>query len=294
MDYKTAKVQENVDWETCRSKYSDIGNAFQVQYPRNPTEEKDFPHDASAITKVQLTANLKQIRIKYRQAVDLGRRSGQGRVVLMFFELCEEVWGGSPATRSLSSCIETGDLEESSSGPSSPPSLEHSPQPESSEPSGSLPAAVVVRHRRDLLQAQLNGHRRDQLKRKLPADHAVQEDLKINKRMVELMEQTSIRNADGMQQMNATIRDGFSLMKDLIHAHPHSSSGGHGHFQEQSSPFMQRRPHPPTLTYTPRTNSDTFFLWMEIALHVCLIMTDKAWRKTPKALAVFRSLPPSL
>ncbi|KAF3855521.1 hypothetical protein F7725_016244 [Dissostichus mawsoni] len=33
--------------------------------------------------------------------------------------------------------------------------------------------------------------------------------------------------------------------------------------------------------------------WTEIALHVCLIMTDKAWRETPKALAVFRSLPPS-
>ncbi|KAK1890132.1 Serine--tRNA ligase [Dissostichus eleginoides] len=148
-----------------------------VQYPRTPTEEKDFPHDASAITKVQLTAKLKQIRRKYRQAVDLGRRSGQGRVVLMFFELCEEILGGSPATRSLSSGIETGDLEESSSGPSSTPSLEHSPQPESSEPSGSLPAAVVVRHRRDLLQ--LNGHRSDRLKRKLPADHAVQEDLKI-------------------------------------------------------------------------------------------------------------------
>ncbi|KAK5900636.1 hypothetical protein CgunFtcFv8_025580 [Champsocephalus gunnari] len=143
----------------------------------------------------------------------------------MFFELCEEVCGGSPATRDLSSGIETGDLEESSSGSSSPQSLEHSPQPESSEPSGSLPAAVVVRHRRDLLQAQLNGHRSDRLKRKLPADH---------------------------------IRDGFSLMRDLIHAHPHSSSGGHGHFQEQSSPFMQRRPHPPTPTYTPRINLDTF------------------------------------
>ncbi|KAI4806452.1 hypothetical protein KUCAC02_017277 [Chaenocephalus aceratus] len=97
----------------------------------------------------------------------------------MFYELCEEVWGGSPATPSLSAGIETGDLEESSSGPSSPPSLEHSPQPESSEPSESQPAAVVVRHRRDLLQTQLNSHISDWLKRKLPADHAVQEDLKI-------------------------------------------------------------------------------------------------------------------
>ena len=88
------------------------------------------------------------------------------------------------------------------------------------------------------------------LKRKLPADHAMQEDLKIKKRMVELKEQTSIRNADSMQQMNAnlanitsTIQDGFSLMRELMHAPPHSSSGGYGHFQEPSSPFMHRRPH---------------------------------------------------
>ncbi|KAI9532226.1 hypothetical protein NQZ68_033850 [Dissostichus eleginoides] len=181
LDYKTSKVQEKVDWESCKCKYSDIGDLFQAQYPRTPTE-KDFPHDLSAITKGKFTAKLKQIPIKYRHAVDIGRRSGQGRVVLMFFELCEEVWGGSPATRTLSSGIETGDLEESSSGPSSSPSLERSndsPQPESSESSGSPPAAAVVKHRRDLLQAQLNGHRSDRMKRKLPADHAVQEDLKI-------------------------------------------------------------------------------------------------------------------
>ncbi|KAK1890211.1 Snake venom serine protease PTLE1 [Dissostichus eleginoides] len=177
LDYKTTKVQENVDWESCKSKYSDIGDAFQKQYPRTPTE-KDFPHDASAITKVQHTVKIKQIPSKYTHAVDTGRWSGQGRVVLLFFELCEEVWGGSPATRTISSGIETGDLEESSSGPS----LERSnDSPESSESSGSLPDAAVVRHRRDLLQAKLNGHRSDCLKRKLPADHAVQEDLQIKK-----------------------------------------------------------------------------------------------------------------
>ncbi|KAI9528267.1 hypothetical protein NQZ68_021908 [Dissostichus eleginoides] len=83
----------------------------------------------------------------------------------MFFELCEEIWGGSPATRPLSSGIETGDLldlEELSPGPSSSPSLERSnDSPESSESNGSLPTAAVVRHRRDLLQAQLNSHRSD-------------------------------------------------------------------------------------------------------------------------------------
>ncbi|XP_034002567.1 uncharacterized protein LOC117495429 [Trematomus bernacchii] len=261
LEYKTTKLQENVDWESSKMKYSDIEELFQAQYPARTDTEKDFPHGVGAITKSQLAAKLKQIRMKYRLAVGTKRRSGQGRVVLVFFELCEEVWGGSPATRTLSSGIEAGDLEGSSSGLSSPPSLERSndsPQPESSESSGSLPAAAVVQHRRDLIQAKLNSHRSDRLKRKLPADHAVQEDIKLKKRMLELMEQTSIRNADSMQQMNttmdsinSTIQDGFSLIRELINAHPHSNSGGHGQFQEHSPPCMHGRPHPATLPYTP-------------------------------------------
>ncbi|XP_034055928.1 uncharacterized protein LOC117535528 isoform X2 [Gymnodraco acuticeps] len=252
LEYKTTKVQENVDWESCKCKYIDISRAFHEQYPRTRAD-KDFPHDANAITRVQLTAKLKQIRTKYRQLVNTGSRSHQGRVMLLFFELCEEVWGGSPftcpigspATRtisSLSSGIETGDLEESSSGQSLSPSLERSKDlPQPSQSSESLPAAVV-KHHRDLLQPKLNSHRSDRLKRTLPADHAVQEDIQIKRRMLGTMEQTSSRNADNMQQINAnfasitsTIQESFSMMRELMH----SSGGGYGQPQERSPPFMQ-------------------------------------------------------
>ncbi|KAL3050847.1 hypothetical protein OYC64_001170 [Pagothenia borchgrevinki] len=238
LDYKTTKILENVDWESCKLKYSGIGDLFQAQYPRTPTE-KDFPHDKISITQGQLTAKLKQVRIKYRQAVDLGRRSGQGRVVYMFFGLCEQIWGGSG--------VETGDwldLEASSPGPGSSPSLERpNDSPESSKSNGSLPTAAVVRHRRDLLQAPLNGHRSDRLKRKLPAEHAVLEDLQIKKRMLALMELTSSRSAASMDRMNttmdninSTIQGGLSLIRELMLAPPHSSNGGYG--QEPSSPFI--------------------------------------------------------
>ena len=59
LDYKTTKVQENVDWDSCKCKYSDIGVAFHTQYPRTPTD-KDFPNNANAITKVQLTPKIKE------------------------------------------------------------------------------------------------------------------------------------------------------------------------------------------------------------------------------------------
>lgn len=113
LEYKSTKLTENVDWETCVSKYSDIMDAFQAQYPREPTE-KDFPHAANMLSKAQVTTKLKSIRCKYRQAMDAGRRNGQGRVVLIFYELCEEIWGGSRVTRCIDAGIETTDLEESS------------------------------------------------------------------------------------------------------------------------------------------------------------------------------------
>ena len=58
-----------------------------------------------------ITTKLKSIRAKYRGAVDTGRRSGHGRVILLFFELCGQIWGGSPATTSMSSGIESTDIE---------------------------------------------------------------------------------------------------------------------------------------------------------------------------------------
>lgn len=34
-------------------------------------------------------------------------------MVLLYFELCEQVWGGSPATTTIASGIETNELEDS-------------------------------------------------------------------------------------------------------------------------------------------------------------------------------------
>lgn len=43
------------------------------------------------------STKLKAIRLKYRHAVDSGKKSAHGRVVLLYFELCEQIWGGSLA-----------------------------------------------------------------------------------------------------------------------------------------------------------------------------------------------------
>ena len=71
LNYKANKLQENVDWELCQSKYLDLANAFRAQCPTEATE--DFPHAATAVSKVQVTTKLKNICGKYRRAVDTGR-----------------------------------------------------------------------------------------------------------------------------------------------------------------------------------------------------------------------------
>ena len=81
--------------------------------PRKPASagnEKGFPHKVEELTKTALTTKLKAVRVKYRHAVDSGRKSGHGRDVLLYFDFCEKIWGGSPATRALGSGIETTDI----------------------------------------------------------------------------------------------------------------------------------------------------------------------------------------
>lgn len=110
-DYKTEKFQESIDWEclSVQSKYVDILARFIAQYRK---KSADFPHRKEDITKTIIVNKLKQMKSKYRLAVDEGRRSGFGRVVFLYFEQCEELWGGSPATNSISSVIETSEIND--------------------------------------------------------------------------------------------------------------------------------------------------------------------------------------
>ena len=87
---------------------------MKVGLPSTPEEAstvlKDYPHTKDQIIKQALTNKLKAIRLKYRQAVDSGRRSGHGRVVQLYYELCAKIWGGSPATQQIEGGLESSDM----------------------------------------------------------------------------------------------------------------------------------------------------------------------------------------
>ena len=97
--------------------YSGIFDAYQKQYPTKEEAEnigKVFSHSKDELTKNIVTTKLKNIRLKYRKAVDSGRRSGHGRIVFLYMELCEQIWVGSPATDKINTGIETTDLSQGS------------------------------------------------------------------------------------------------------------------------------------------------------------------------------------
>ncbi|XP_012724099.2 uncharacterized protein LOC105930431 isoform X1 [Fundulus heteroclitus] len=242
LDYKSRKAQDSVDWESCKSKYSDILMAFLEQYPVE-AGNKDFPHDVSALTKAQIMTKIKNIRSKYRLAVETGRRSSQGRVLILFYELCEEIWGGSPAPCSIAGGIESSDLVSPPSSASSPTRLEC---PDSPQPSAESPPAAAVTQRRSSLQAQPHGHRRNTLKKKRQCDYAAHEELKLRKRMLELMEDSARRSADTIRLIGtsiASINEAMSENNSLLRALVHQS------LPRYQSASMSSSPHPATPAY---------------------------------------------
>lgn len=162
LDYKASKAQDNVDWESCQSKYVDMLAQFLEQYPSETNEE--FPHAKEEITRAHLTTKIKAIRGKYRNSVDTGCRSDHGRVELLYFELCEQVWGASPATTTIASGIETNDLEDSvppstaTSASSLVEVLDAESEAEVQDVDGSVAITPTVKQRRDLLQVCIYCH----------------------------------------------------------------------------------------------------------------------------------------
>lgn len=154
----------------------------------------------------QLTAKLKAIRIRFRQAVVSGRRSGHGRVVLLFFELCESIWGESPATHAIAEGIETGDVAvEDGESVSSVTDAASSSMPGGDGVAEDVASAEMVIGRRQRLDATLSGYRKERLKRKLSTDTIAQEDLDIKRRLLQRLEATDNEFVQAIGRWSSTM-----------------------------------------------------------------------------------------
>lgn len=204
------KVSENVDWESVKTKYDDILTLMLQELPDTAEEAqksgKDYRHTKEKITKKVMTSKLKAIRIKFREAVDSGHRSGHGCVVLLYYELCEKIWGSSPATEEIQTGLESSEIvsDEGQSEDQIPPTdtdeldtdvLAGEPdvisdgRPNDSDDSPGRNSGDTVSKRREFLDKKLVTHKHERMKRKLPVDSQMlacaQEELVLKKKMVE-------------------------------------------------------------------------------------------------------------
>ena len=86
---------KGLDWETVQTKYDEIATRFQERYPKadsgvNPDE---YPNCESAekINKAKMAPKIKRIKANFRKAVDSGRKSGGGRIVLALYDAFHEI-----------------------------------------------------------------------------------------------------------------------------------------------------------------------------------------------------------
>ena len=95
--FTSEKEFQGVEWESVKSKYEDIRKEFVILYDQKGLKE----HETAIFTRERIASKIKDLRKKYKKAVDSGRRSGGGRTVATFYDVCNNIWGGCPATKSL-------------------------------------------------------------------------------------------------------------------------------------------------------------------------------------------------
>lgn len=184
LDFKNKKMYDGIDWESIKDKYDIIKNNFVSSIPEEEKKE-EFPHEKSEFTKDRVSTKIKGIRVKYRKALDEGRLSGGGRVVATFFDICSQIWSGSPATESMESGVETvvSNQSEESIVRESSSLINHKidsmdtgfltdeeSNADESEPTSSTPAVGEVASYSEKMKAMLNERRNKKITKKIPLD----------------------------------------------------------------------------------------------------------------------------
>ena len=111
-DFKAESDYEGVNWESKRTNDWQIQSKFCNQYPEVEDEKFSRSDDLDSITKKRISDKLKPIRTNFKNTVDTGKKSGGGRIIFTFYELCERISGGCPTVNSISHGIDTSTPKE--------------------------------------------------------------------------------------------------------------------------------------------------------------------------------------
>ena len=261
LEYKTEKSLDSIDWESIRSKYNDIHERFvahlqSIAEGETPALDKEYPHRPEEISRGIVTSKLKGICGRYRKAVNTGCKSGQGRIVELYYTLCQEIWGGSPATEQIHSGLKSVDLitegNEEEPSVSSTTSLkkpgnkgkntkrgEIAPSTDTPGPSHVPDESGETAKRRKLLDSKLSNYKQKTSRKKLPV--ADTEEREFRSSILQQLEESDKAFTDSIQKMSnnmeklsGAILSGFSMLQQVM---------------IQPPPSMQPLPHPQQPVY---------------------------------------------
>ena len=173
--------------------------------------------------------------------MDIGKHSGHGCVMLLYYKLCENIWEGSPATQQLTqqlvSSLESGDVtatlqadgdaDIATASSESPTDTSGKEGDVSNNDSLTESQSLHVKQRRNLLDNKLNNYKQEKLKRKLPQDGQLleyaKEDIEMKRRLVnhiEIMEEHYQDNiakmSANMEKLSYNIGAEFSILQGLL------------------------------------------------------------------------------
>ena len=101
IDFKASKALDGIDWETIKNKYNEISEKFQDRYPKSSgaVNRSEYQHcdNPNILSKERIATKLKRLKTNFRKAIDSGRKSGGGWIVLGLYDECYQIWAGSPA-----------------------------------------------------------------------------------------------------------------------------------------------------------------------------------------------------
>ncbi|XP_062375446.1 uncharacterized protein LOC134063762 isoform X2 [Sardina pilchardus] len=164
--------------------------------------------------KDQLTSKLKNIRNKYRQAVKTGQKRSHGRVILLFFELCESIWEESQGRHDISGETETVDTKPDISLPAA-----------SSAATGEESLTdETIEDCRQQLNGSLGAYRRSKLKRR-PSSDVAMEDLRIKRRLLHQLEATHDEFVSSIGRLSSSV-DRLNSNIELLVQHIVGSNTG--------------------------------------------------------------------
>ena len=254
IDYKSTKASIGLDWESIKSKYEDITERLQSRYPKPDSglSEAAFPYsnDPSVFTKDRIIPKVKRLKANFRKAVDSGRRSGGGKIVMGLYNECCEIWSGSPAVESVSFGIESSSIDTLDSMENSNLSegIDYSPTSNANQAEAEIDVETretepknMAKVRRELAR-NLKERRDSRLTKRLSVEaqllDTAKQEIALKKRALERIEELDANHKEekkmfqeSITTLTNTIADGFNMLHQVmqsqvpIHPQPFYSYG---------------------------------------------------------------------